>query len=323
MFHQSISRRLFLKSSGTVGLSLFLPILTIRNGRCTSSSIKSNPICIFSKPLDWLSIDDLGKYVKELGFDGIDLTVRKGGHIEPEEVEHLLPMAVEKFAKTGISVPMIATDLNDPDNPVTEQVLKTASQCGIKLYRIIYYYYEDGLSIEQNLEKLKPKVARLAQLNEKYKIHGAYQNHDGERVGSSMWDIWYLIKDLDPKWIGIQFDIRHAVVEGTSWRNDFKLVKNFIKCTALKDVHWTKNQSGKWFLKDVPIGEGMIDFEQFFTLYKECGLKGPISIHIPYEIINSEDRRPGKTEMMLTAKKTLIKDLDKVRGYLKKSQLPE
>ena len=43
-----------------------------------------HPICYFSKHLQWLDIDDLGIALKEAGFDGADLTVRAGGHVEPE-----------------------------------------------------------------------------------------------------------------------------------------------------------------------------------------------------------------------------------------------
>ena len=38
-------------------------------------------VCIFSKHLQFLDYDTLGKILAEMGLDGIDLTVRTGGHV--------------------------------------------------------------------------------------------------------------------------------------------------------------------------------------------------------------------------------------------------
>ena len=40
--------------------------------------------CAFEKFIQDLSYDQLGETIAELGFHGIEATVRKGGHIEPE-----------------------------------------------------------------------------------------------------------------------------------------------------------------------------------------------------------------------------------------------
>ena len=45
--------------------------------------------------LDW---SDLGRAVKDTGFDGVDLTVRPGGHVLPERAADDLPRAIEAIA---------------------------------------------------------------------------------------------------------------------------------------------------------------------------------------------------------------------------------
>ncbi|HQF11253.1 MAG TPA: hypothetical protein PKV22_03150, partial [Paludibacteraceae bacterium] len=52
-----------------------------------SSSQEKLPVCIFSKHLQFLDWRSLGEKVTEMGFAGIDLTVRKDGHVEPAAVE--------------------------------------------------------------------------------------------------------------------------------------------------------------------------------------------------------------------------------------------
>src|SRR5687767_37451 len=66
--------------------------------------------CFFSKHLAELDWKDLGKAVKDAGFDGVDLTVRAGGHVLPERAEDL-PKAIEAIRAAGVSVPMITTEL--------------------------------------------------------------------------------------------------------------------------------------------------------------------------------------------------------------------
>ena len=48
---------------------------------------------MFSKLLKDLDVDRLGEAIKELGFDGIDLAVRPGYPINPENVSTALPAA--------------------------------------------------------------------------------------------------------------------------------------------------------------------------------------------------------------------------------------
>src|SRR5213075_1387893 len=51
-------------------------------------------VAIFSKHLQFLKGDALAAGAAEIGFDGIDITVRKGGHVAPERVAQDLPPLV-------------------------------------------------------------------------------------------------------------------------------------------------------------------------------------------------------------------------------------
>jgi len=48
-------------------------------------------ICVFSKHLQWLDFREMASAAREIGFDGIDLTVRPGGHVDPARVVEDLP----------------------------------------------------------------------------------------------------------------------------------------------------------------------------------------------------------------------------------------
>jgi len=59
-------------------------------------------ISIFSKHLQWLDYRGMAQTAAEIGFDGIDLTVRAGGHVLPARVQEDLPKAAKAVRKGGL-----------------------------------------------------------------------------------------------------------------------------------------------------------------------------------------------------------------------------
>src|SRR5690349_10202399 len=76
-----------------------------------------SPFLFFSKHLPDLGWEDLGRAVKDAGFDGVDLTVRAKGHVEPARAAADLPRAIEAIRSRGVSVPMVTTELISPSDP--------------------------------------------------------------------------------------------------------------------------------------------------------------------------------------------------------------
>jgi sugar phosphate isomerase/epimerase len=272
-------------------------------------------LCIFSKHLQFLpDYDTMAETAAEIGFDGIDLAVRPKGHVLPEKVEKDLPRAVKAIKKAGLKVPMMVTAIIDPNDPVTENILKTASDLGIKYYRMGYLRYDENLGVAKSLEKYKSIIAGLAAINKKYNIHGAYQNHSGPRIGGPVWDLWLLLKDLDPQWIGCQYDVRHATVEGgNSWPLGMKLLLPYIKTTAIKDFYWLR-ENGEWKVKNCMLGEGMVNFEAYFKIYKEATIMDPITLHVEYPVFDKSDPLDVKRKKTI---KTMQKDLQTLRSMIK------
>ena len=62
---------------------------------------RRNPFCVFTKPLQMLSYDDLADLIAELGFDGIEGTIRPGGQITPEQVPDELPKMIQALGRIG------------------------------------------------------------------------------------------------------------------------------------------------------------------------------------------------------------------------------
>ncbi len=257
-------------------------------------------ICVFSKHFQWTDVKKASGIAKDIGFDGIDLTVRAGGHVLPERVESDLPTAVETVRRAGLEVPMITTAITDATTPHAEAVLQTAGQLGIRQYRWGGLTYQADKGIAEQLTELEPKMRALADLNEKHKICGMYHTHSGPGlVGAPIWDLWTLFRDLDPRWIGVNYDIGHATVEGGygGWIASSRLVKDYMRGIALKDFAWAQNQKGSihndpfdkslgidnaWVPHWCAIGQGMVNFPGFFSIIKEQHFSGPVQLHFEY-----------------------------------------
>ncbi|MDF9799322.1 L-ribulose-5-phosphate 3-epimerase [Catalinimonas alkaloidigena] len=310
----SQSRRTFIKKSilGGAALPLFPGDLSWGGHDPAATPLK---VHIFSKHLQFLNEQDMAEAAAEIGFDGIDLTVRPKGHVQPERVEEELPGAVEAMRKVGFAPSMMTTAVQDPDNPTDRQVLETAAKLGMQYYRMSYFRYQDDKSIPESLRYFQQRMEALSQLNSELGLTGCYQNHAGNYVGASIWELWELLKKADSQSMGAQYDIRHAVVEGgMSWPNSLRLIQPHIKTLAIKDFIWEK-KNGKWYPRNTPLGEGMVDFKTYFQLLKKYRIQAPISLHLEYPIGGAEH---GDTKLSVDKQivfDAMKKDLKTVREW--------
>lgn len=276
----------------------------------------------FTKHLQWLDYKETAEVLKAAGYDGADLTVRPGGHVEPERVEEDLPKAVEAFKSVGLKVPMMVTAVTRADDPVQEKVLRTAKQLGVHLYRMGYLSYKKNRGIEESIDDLRPQMMELADLNREIGITGAYQNHAGTRIGGPVWDLRRLLNGIDPKHLGIQYDIKHATAEGgRSWIIGMKLVAEHINCFALKDFLWQKNESGQWRDDPVPMGSGMTDYKTFFDTVRELGMHMLITVHLEYEMPHQVLTGASHDEKKAAEVDVYKRDLGVTKSMMQKSGL--
>lgn len=274
------------------------------------------PICLFSKHLQFLDYDAMADTAAEIGFDGIDLTVRRGGHVKPERARQDLPRAVAAIKKAGLQAPMMATNIHEPDSPHAEAILETAAEQGITFYRMQYYRYDlDKERTTDTLERAKASMEALERLNERYGMKAAYQNHAGRRyLGAPVWDLGQLLHAGGFETIGMQYDIRHATVEGgESWRLGLDYVQPFLFNLVIKDFRWERQEDGSWYVENVPLGTGMVDFPAYLQRIQHYGFQGPISYHIEYKF---HERDEPVASMRQKALKTMGAEIRQFRSYL-------
>ena len=284
---KQLSRRTFMKQAAVAAavlpaVSTGLYTSGVTNERKAEDALE---VHIFSKCLHFLDHRRMAEFAKNVGFDGVDITVRPGGHVEPENVAVDLPNAVKEVRGVGLKVKMIATAMGDPSDAVGRRVLEEAASLDIPFYRTDYFRYLKDKSVPESIAFFQQQAKELSELNRKLNIVGCYQNHAGLMMGASLWELWEFLRQADPEGLGVQYDIRHAVAEGgLSWENGLRLIHPHIKTIVVKDFHWVEQKNGQWRPVSVPIGEGMVDFKKYFRMLKDFNIRVPASIHFEYPL---------------------------------------
>jgi sugar phosphate isomerase/epimerase len=240
--------------------------------------------CLFSKHLPELSWSELGRAVKDAGFDGVDLTVRPGGHVAPERASADLPRAIEAVRAAGVAVPMITTELTSAKSALARPLLEAAAASGVRFFKTGYWRFTSAPDVRAQVAAAGEALAGLATLAGECGIQLGFHNHQAY-IGAALWDIAPAMDRLDSRWAGYYFDPRHAVAEGGggAWKAASRLVAPRLKMLAVKDCLWVKGADG-WRIENCPLGEGMVEWPYVADVLRDAQFRGPISVHLEYEL---------------------------------------
>jgi sugar phosphate isomerase/epimerase len=246
-------------------------------------------LVMFTKHLQEFSVAEAAKRVKGLGFDGLDLTVRPGGHVAPERVGVDLQKAVADARAEGLSVPLISTAITGATSPHAEAILAAAAHDDVRKIKLGYWSIPKGGTLREAMDKARRELDGLEKLAETYHVTLGIHNHSGPGYVNCMPAvIWTLVRDRDPNRIASYFDAGHAAVEGGNggWSQGFDLLAPHIRLVAIKDFAW-KSEPGKpktvWHDQQVPLRDGIVPWPAYFERLSKASFDGPISLHSEYQ----------------------------------------
>jgi sugar phosphate isomerase/epimerase len=310
-----MKRRTFLQNSSIALGAAMLP-KTLNAAHHGGGHRRS--VHLFSKHLQFLDYDAMAEKAAAIGFDGVDLTVRPGGHVEPANATRDLPRAVKALRAHNLPPLMCTTAILSTDDPHFESTLDAIAESGIKHLRMGYYRPKPGTHPADRLKEIRQSLPPLVKALEKRGLNGGFQNHAGaSHIGSSLWEYWQILQDVDPSVLGLQFDIRHAVAErGASWQNEFDIAAPKISSLVVKDFKWIEEEkTGLPELLNTPLDEGWVDFPRYFKMVDKAKLDVPISLHYEYALGGADKGRRELTIPHADVYAAMKRDLNTLRGW--------
>lgn len=275
-----ITRRRFGAASlGAAGLAAGARLLAAGESTAAAPDPARARYAAFVKYLTDLGYDELAESIAALGFGGVEVTVReRDGYLRPGQAAEELPKLRRALDRRGLAIAIVTTDILRADQPHAETVLQAAADAGAERYRLGFLHYDSQRPIVAQIEAIRGDFEKLAELNRRLGIAGMYQNHAGAGYfGATLWDLYYVLRQLDPQHLGCVYDLRHATVEaGQSWPTLHEVLKPHIKAYSVKDFAWRDRET-----QNVPLGEGRVD-SQFYADLAKSDFRGPISLHVEY-----------------------------------------
>ncbi len=256
----------------------------------------------FTKLLKNLDIRGLIAYCKDVGLDGVDLAVRAGYPVNPDNVATALPDAVKAFADNGLIIGLVTADtsLNDAESKTAKSLFAACGSAGVPAIKIGYFPYKPP--VEDALKSARVRLAGFAKLAEATKVKACCHTHSGNYLGNNASSLRLLLQDLDPHHVGAFLDTGHTAVNGGPFPLEMDLLKPWVSLLAIKDMLWEKDKTG-WKYHVVPAGEGIVHWEEVGKAVQATKFNGTVSLHGEYETKDLAERKElAKRELALLKK---------------------
>jgi len=286
-----IDRRQFLNRSRQASFGLaagFAGAQVVRASQRLERA-KKPKIGAFTKSFQDRSIPEVCRLFHEIGLDGLDLTVRPGGHIEPANVTVELPLAVKAARDNDLEILFLTTAITD-DDEAAKRVLATAAEQGIDRVKMGYYRYEQFGTLAKKIKMIRSRIAKVARLADRYDVLPCVHIHSGRTIPSHGTQLYEIIRDFSPQEVGAYVDPLHMTLEGggDGWRQGLDLLAPWIALVAVKNFAWHSGERDdkgqlRWHTKKVPIADGVCPLPAFIATLKQIGYAGTYSLHSEYK----------------------------------------
>ena len=245
---------------------------------------------LFVKPWKSLSLPELGKHVRRLGFEWIELPIRPGFACEPDTIEKSLPEAVRVLGEEGVKVLNITTALRLND----EHLYHASSKAGVSMNRVMFErqagenYWDAENRARKALDEAQP-------LCEQYGFQIGVQNHNGRFVPVNAMGMHHLVKDYDPRYIGAIWDPAHNALEGEEPEPALDMVASHLCVVNLKNAFWQRvsgpeAQEASWSVYWTSGRQGRASWKRVADKLKAMRYQGPLCFSAEYTQEKDVDR---------------------------------
>jgi sugar phosphate isomerase/epimerase len=258
-------------------------------------------IVLNSKFFSQLSVEQLGQKARELGYDGVDLCVRPGHPVHPENVRAALPAAAKRWEAEGIVCPMAtaAVTLNDPAAPEVPGLFAGCADAGVPRLKIGFWRFRENEPFRDQLDHARRALAGFAALAQEHGVQVCYQTHSGPCLGSNCAGLLALLDGLDPRHVGAYPDLGHLALDGEDLAMGLAMIADWLSVVAIKDAYHAPQPPGSeppFAPRFVPVGSGSVNWRRALDLLRRLAFTGPLTVHTEYNFDEAIIRRVGYAE---------------------------
>ncbi|MDZ4286676.1 MAG: TIM barrel protein, partial [Prosthecobacter sp.] len=243
---------------------------------------------LFTDNLADLSVRDACRGAKQAGFDGLDLTLRPGGHVLPKDAATGLAAAHEIADAERFAIPMVSTAVVAADEPFAESVI-AAVHDRIRDFKLGYWRYQPFGSLTKQLDEARRKLESIVRLGVRYHTRPCVHIHSGPILSNGPFS-YLLLKDYSPAEVGAYVDPMHMCLEGglSGWEMTLDALAPWVALVGVKNYLMQpadRDEFGQQRFKVsyVPLADGTAPLPQFFRRLKEIGYDGVVSLHSEYK----------------------------------------
>lgn len=239
--------------------------------------MNKNAVAVFTKP--WMcDLNTLAKTMRELDVHGVELPVRPGYPVNPENVSKELPNAVRTLGANGLKVYSVASEVNDA-------TIGACGEAGIPVIRVMERIAMDAgyhACISQAKRKYEAAIPSL----EKHGVKIGLQNHCDYFIGSAIGTM-HAIGDFDPRHIGAVLDVAHCALDGEPEDMAIDIVWSHLCMVNLKNairrpVKAPDDREAKWRIFWTSGRDGYASWRETVRTLRDRGYAGPLCLTAEY-----------------------------------------
>jgi sugar phosphate isomerase/epimerase len=332
-----MDRRKFIETSGAAAGAAMLGGIKPESGNATSGKLQKSPkgaeikLGLYSITFGgiWyngqaLTFDDLCRYAREYGFDGIELDNKRpmGNPLDLDDSRRAEMR--NTLSKHGLEIPCVAAN-NDFSSPIPEhrecqllmvrETAKLAKDLGAGIVRLfaawpgvpihegtgtydlvrgIHYTFEGQYPFATWLDRwnyTKEGLAEAAKFGEEYGVVMALQNH--APLIRHWKDTYDMVSEINSPWLKVCLDL--PIFEN----KEKEYVAKAVKTVGSLQIHshfggeYFRDQEGIVRQKAIEshFGEILPDYAHYISLMNEIGYKGYFTFELCHPVLNDDHTR--------------------------------
>jgi len=248
----------------------------------TASGIR---FTVFTKQWPQTPLEELAGFVSALGFDGVELPVRPGFQVTPENVSRGLPEAARVPGDFGLKIVSIA-------GPTDERAIAACAEAGVEIIRICAAIDPDEgyLAAEARLQR---EYDALVPTFDRRGVTIGVQNHRDLFVPHAM-GLRSLVGKYDPRHVAAVWDPAHCALDGERPELAIDIVWDHLCIVNLKNAVRVRegraDAAAQWRHSWVAGREGLCHWPTVAAELKKRAYRGPVCLTAEYADAGAADR---------------------------------